>query len=93
MEALGVRGVLILLILEFGTGCLWVVGVKTPPRFTPEERNPGTHSTWGWVGPRADLDTEVRGKILCLCRGMNFDHPVVQSVVRHYTAWANKAPP
>jgi hypothetical protein len=35
------------------------------------------------VGLRASLDTEVRGKILCLCRGSNPNHPVVQSVVRH----------
>jgi hypothetical protein len=40
------------------------------------------------VGPRAGLDTEVRWKILCPCRGSNPDRPVVQPVVRHYTAWA-----
>jgi hypothetical protein len=28
------------------------------------ERTPGTHRTVGWMGPRADLDTEARGKIL-----------------------------
>jgi hypothetical protein len=69
------------------------VGVRghvTPrPRFTPGE---WTHCTGGWVGPRADLDTEDRGKILCPCRGSNPDHPIVQPVVRHYTAWANPAP-
>jgi hypothetical protein len=27
-------------------------------------KNPGTHCTGGWVGPRACLDTEARGKIL-----------------------------
>jgi hypothetical protein len=37
------------------------------------------------VGPRAGLDTEARGKLLCLCRGSNLDRPVVQPVVRHYT--------
>jgi hypothetical protein len=31
--------------------------------FTPGERTPGTHCTGGWVGPRAGLDTEVRGEI------------------------------
>jgi hypothetical protein len=45
----------------------------------PGERTPGTHFTGDWVGPRAGLDTEVRGKILCLYRGSNTDHPVVQS--------------
>jgi hypothetical protein len=42
--------------------------------FTPGERTPGTHWTGGWVGPRAGLDTEFRGKILCLCRGSNPEH-------------------
>jgi hypothetical protein len=28
------------------------------------ERTPGTHWTGGWVGPRAGLNTEARGKIL-----------------------------
>jgi hypothetical protein len=35
------------------------------------------------VGPRADLDTEARGKILCPFWGSNPDHPVIQPVVRH----------
>jgi hypothetical protein len=30
------------------------------------------------VGPRAGLDTEVRGKILCPCRGSNLDRGNVQ---------------
>jgi hypothetical protein len=55
-------------------------------RFTPGERAPGTHWTRGWVGPRACLDTEARGKVLCLCRKLNPSRPVVWSVVRHYTA-------
>jgi hypothetical protein len=53
--------------------------------FTPGERTAGTHWTGGWVGPRAGLDTEDRGKILCLCWGSNPDRPVGQPVVRHYT--------
>jgi hypothetical protein len=54
-----------------------VIGMKNNymPRFTPEERTPGNHSTGGWVGPRAGLDTETRGKILSLCRGSNLDRP------------------
>jgi hypothetical protein len=54
--------------------------------FTPGERTSGTHCTGGWVGPRAGLDTEDRGKILCPCRVSNPDRPVVQPVVRHYGA-------
>jgi hypothetical protein len=57
--------------------------------FTLGERTPGTHCTGGWVGPRAGLDTEARGKILCPYRGSNPGWPFVQPVVRHYTAWAN----
>jgi hypothetical protein len=34
--------------------------------------------------------TQARGKILCLCRGSNFNRPVVQPVVRHYTDWATR---
>jgi hypothetical protein len=34
------------------------------PGFTSGERNPGTHWTGGWVGLRASLDTEARGKIV-----------------------------
>jgi hypothetical protein len=53
-----------------------------PATFTPGER---THCTGGWVGPRAGLDTEARGKILCLYRGSNLDCPVVEFEVRHIT--------
>jgi hypothetical protein len=37
------------------------------------------------VGPRAGLDTEVRGKILYPLPGIELDLPVVQPVARHYT--------
>jgi hypothetical protein len=33
-------------------------------RHAPEKGPPSTHCTVGWVGPRAGLDTEARGKIL-----------------------------
>jgi hypothetical protein len=43
-----------------------------PGRALPQGKEPpGTHCTGGWVGPRAGLDTETRGKILCPCRGSN----------------------
>jgi hypothetical protein len=53
-----------------------------PAALYPGERTPGTE---GWVGSRAGLDTEARGKVSCPCRGSNDDRPVVQSVARHYT--------
>jgi hypothetical protein len=52
-----------------------------PVRTLPREKIPGTHCTGGWVGPRAGLDTEVRGDILCPCRESKPDRSVVQSVV------------
>jgi hypothetical protein len=61
-------------------------------RFIPGENTHGTQLIEGWVGPRAGLDTEVRGTILCLCRGSNPDRPDIQSVVRHYTDCATTAP-
>jgi hypothetical protein len=53
-----------------------VVSITPRPRFTPAERAPGTHCTGGWVGPRAGLDAEIRGKALCPCRGSNPGRPV-----------------
>jgi hypothetical protein len=44
-----------------------------PAALYPRERTSGTHCTGDWVGPRAGLDAEARGKILCLCRGSNLD--------------------
>jgi hypothetical protein len=41
-----------------------VVSVTPWPRFIPGEKAPGTHWTGCWVGPRAEPDTEFRGKIL-----------------------------
>jgi hypothetical protein len=35
-----------------------------PAALYPGERTPSTHCTGGWVGLRAGLDTEVRGKNL-----------------------------
>jgi hypothetical protein len=56
----------------------------------PGERILGTHCTEGWVGPRAGLDTEVRGKINCLCRRSNVNRPVVQPVAKQCTDWATR---
>jgi hypothetical protein len=72
---------------------MWVSGQRhAPAALYRRGKTPGTHCTGGWVGPRAGLDTEDRGKILYPCRRSNPERPVVQPVVRHYTAWANPAP-
>jgi hypothetical protein len=42
----------------------WAISTKPRLRLIPGERTPGTHCKEGWVGPRAGLDTEDRGKIL-----------------------------
>jgi hypothetical protein len=57
---------------------LALISVTPRPRFTPEERIPGNHCIGGWVGLRAGLEAEARGKFLCLCRGSD---PLVQFVV------------
>jgi hypothetical protein len=43
-----------------------------PAALYPRGMNPGTHWTggWGWVGPRAGLDSETRRKILFLLSGI-----------------------
>jgi hypothetical protein len=52
-----------------------VGGVMPWLRFTPGKGPPSTHWIEEWVGLRAGLDTEARGKILCLW-GLNPSHPV-----------------
>jgi hypothetical protein len=78
----GEKVLYLLLITDNGTRWGYVVSVTPRPRFTPGERTPGTHCTGGWVGPRAGLDTEARGKVFTSAGDRT---PVVQSVVRYYT--------
>jgi hypothetical protein len=59
-----------------------------PGRFTPRERNPGTHWLRGWVGPSAVLDTVVKKKIPSPRRELNPRTPIVQPVAQSYTDWA-----
>jgi hypothetical protein len=56
---------------------------------SPGQDPPSTHWIWGWVGLRAFLDTEARGKMLCLYQWWN---PVIQSVDRHDSDWSTTAP-
>jgi hypothetical protein len=89
---IGGEEVQLLIILNLGTRWGWVVSVTPRPRFTPGEKTSGTRSIGGWVGLRAGLDAGARRKILCPSRGSNLDSPIVQPVVRNYTAWATAAP-
>jgi hypothetical protein len=51
-----------MLILDLGTRWGMSGQSNAPAAFYPGEKTPGTNCTGGWVGPRAGLDTEVRGK-------------------------------
>jgi hypothetical protein len=51
-----------------------------PGHFTREERDPGTHWIGGWMGPKADLDSVAKRKILCPCRELKTDHPACSLV-------------
>jgi hypothetical protein len=54
-----------------------VIGQRhAPAALYPGERTLGTHCSGGWVVLRAGLDSEVREKILCLCRESNPGRPV-----------------
>jgi hypothetical protein len=48
---------------------------QAPTALYSREKDPGTHCTGGWVGPRAVLDTEVRGKILSPLPGIERRSP------------------
>jgi hypothetical protein len=41
-----------------------------------QEMTHGTHWTGGWAGLRSGLDTEARGKVLCLCWRSNPGCPI-----------------
>jgi hypothetical protein len=45
--------------------------------------------TGGWVGPEPVSTQRLEEKSFFLCRGSNFDRPVVQSVVRHLLTGTN----
>jgi hypothetical protein len=54
----------------------WMVAVTPWPRFTLEERTPGTHWIGGWVSLRTGMNTEAWGRIPCLCWKSNPVRPV-----------------
>jgi hypothetical protein len=72
----GWQEVQLLLFLNFGTRRGWVVSITLRPRFTAGKRTPRTHCIGGWMGPRAGLEAEIRGKTLRLCRGSIPGRPV-----------------
>lgn len=46
-----------------------------PDRFTPEKRNPGTHSIGGWVGPRGGRDVSDSRKVFAVVGNRTPAHP------------------
>jgi hypothetical protein len=56
-----------------------------PGRFTPRQRDPGTHWMGEWVGPRAVLDAMVKKKIPSHSRESNPGTPIVHPVAKSYT--------
>jgi hypothetical protein len=85
MEAHGRRWGIAPTHSRLGTSWGEFVSVIPRTRLTAGEMTPGTHWTGSWAGPRAGLDTELRGKSFRLCRGSNLDRPVVQAVAKQYT--------
>jgi hypothetical protein len=60
----------------------------------PGKGPPGTHCTGGWVGSRACLDTEARGKVFfCLCWESNPVHPVCCQTLYWLSYPDSTAPP
>jgi hypothetical protein len=58
MKAYWANGGIAPRILDLGTRWKW--SASRPGRSISRERDPGTHYTGGWVGPRAGLDAVVR---------------------------------
>jgi hypothetical protein len=70
-------------------GAEW--SASRPGRFTPREREPGTHYIGRWVGPRAVLDAVVKRKIPSPHQESKPRTPIAQPVAQRYTDWAMTA--
>jgi hypothetical protein len=62
-----------------------------PCRSTPGERGSGTHSTGGWVGPRARLDAVEKRKKFCTA-GNRPEPSSPYPVARRYIAYLFQFP-
>jgi hypothetical protein len=97
MQALRGREVQLLLILDLDTR-KGSVQRHALAAFCPREATPCTQWTVFWMGLRAGLDTEARGKILCLCQGSNPSRPVCSQTLYWLSyptsqKWHSKAVP
>jgi hypothetical protein len=77
MEAIGGEG----WYISYSFLTLKLDGVRgqrqAPDALYTREKDSGTHWIGGWVGPRAGLDTEVRGQILSPLPGIETLWPVL----------------
>jgi hypothetical protein len=67
-----------------------VVSITPWPSFRAGKKTPGTRWTGGWVGPRAGLDTEARGKILLRLPGIEPrlpDRPACSQTLTDWATW------
>jgi hypothetical protein len=62
-----------------------------PAAFYSWERTPGTHWIGSWVGLRADLNKEARGRNPRLCRGSN-SHRQVCSQTLYWLSYSSPVP-
>jgi hypothetical protein len=78
-------------ILDLCTRWSWVVSF-TPRLLYSQVKSPSTHWIGGWVGPKAYLDTVVKGKIPSPCRDSNpwSSSPYTYPALYH---WAIPSPP
>jgi hypothetical protein len=60
-----------------------------PAALYPRKWTHSTHWTEDWVGPKAGLDTEARGKIICLCQGSNLGRTFWDVIHLNYSAGKN----
>ena len=73
-----------LLFHDHGTRTGWGISVTDRPLFTPG-KDPGTHCTGGWLGPRAGLDRSGKSR-----PPLGFNPRTVQPVASRYTDWATR---
>jgi hypothetical protein len=87
---LGGEEVYLLPTLDLGTRWGSMVSVTPWMCSSPGERTPSTHWTEGWVGPRASVDTEARGKILSPLLGIEPWSPSRPAHSHTTTDWATR---
>jgi hypothetical protein len=89
-EALGWREGIAPTHSRLGIRWGWVAHVTPRPRFSPGKGPPVPIGQEAGLAPEPVWTQRLEEKSFRLCRGSNFDRPLVQSVARHYTDWATR---